>query len=330
MEKDNMNKENKINTEKETGFKMSTIILGIAVVVLSVIVICVIFLTQKTTQQEVQSSYYDEAGTDEEKSEDTSPSETVTNQKNAIWGESNLAEIVNEGIVNLDSVEMDDSDEINAVAKYVNENILDDFLDGFGHFEDHIAKDVLEEAGFVGFDERFLKPFFSELDFLTNNDEVVYLSDVEYVKELDYYRIGICTTMIGKSYFSTEYNYYYNGSYCAFYASVFERNGKYTVLPFDYADADLYAPMFGCSIGEPATGAQQQLASDYLIERIMNEAACQSTDRELFAKRLAELEEKGRELEAQGYKDTYNQPGVYSDSAYEEMIYEEPPTLVYE
>lgn len=329
MEKDNMNKENKINTEKETGFKMGTIILGIEVVVLSVIVICVIFLTQKTTQQEVQSSYYDEAGTDEEKSEDTPPSETVTNQKNAIWGERNLAEIVVEGIVNLDSVEMDDSDEMNAVAKYVNENILDDFLDGFGHFEDHIAKDVLEEAGYVGFDERLLKPFFLELDFWTDGADVVYLSDVEYMEELDYYRIGICTTMVGASYSSTEYNYNYN-NYCAFYASVFERNGKYTVLPFDYEDADLYAPMFGCSIGEPATGAQQQLASDYLIERIMNEAACQSTDRELFAKRLEELEEKGRELKEEGYKDTYNQPGVYSDSAYEGMFYEEPPTLVYE
>lgn len=214
----------------------------------------------------------------------------------------------------LSGVTFNNDDKLNDVIEYVNEYILDDFLDGGKHFKAYIARNTLEKDGYVGFDEGLLDVFYTDLMTTVSNAEVVYVSDAEDMG--NYYRIGICTVLEEDTYLGKDF-YYNDFNYCAFYASVFEENGAYYILPFDYLDADLYAPIFGCAKGISATGVQTVGARRYLLERISNEAACQDTDREIYAQYLAELEEES---------DYYNRP----ENVTEEIIYLEPPVLTYE
>lgn len=208
----------------------------------------------------------------------------------------------------------DNNEKLNEIIEYVNENILDDFLENGEHFKESIARNTLIRDGYVGFNEELLDVFYSDLMTTVSDAEVAYVSDAEDMG--NYYRIGICTVREEDNYFDKEF-YYNDFNYCAFYASVFEENEVYYILPFDYLDADLYAPIFGCAKGESATGVQTVGARRYLLERISNEAACQDTDRELFNRRLAELEEEA---------DYYNR----TENIMEEIIFLETPVLVYE
>ena len=215
---------------------------------------------------------------------------------------------------------------LNEVIKYTNENIVDDLLDGGQHFKSHIARKILEKDGYVGFDEQLLEVFCNDLITTAFDANVVYVSDAEDMG--DYYRIGICTVREEDDYRGNEY-YYCDNNYLAFYASIFKEGGEYYILPFDYKDADLYAPVFGCAKGQAATGAQLIVAKNYLFERMSNEAACQDTHRDLFAERLAEMEAYGHEQQEQGYVDYYNNPGTYSQDDTSEIFFEEPPVAVY-
>lgn len=222
-------------------------------------------------------------------------------------------EISENGCYDLSGFTFDNDEKLNEVIEYVNENILDDFLDGGEHFKAYIARNTLTKDGYVGFDEGLLDVFYTDLMTTVFDAEVVYVSDAEDMG--DYYRIGICTVLEDDNYLGKEF-YYNDFNYCTFYASVFEENGAYYILPFDYLDVDLYAPIFGCAKGTSATGVQTVGARRYLLERMNNEAACQDTDREFYAKRLAELEEES---------DFYNR----EENVKEEIIFLEPPVLMY-
>lgn len=280
--------------------------------------------SKEDTQEASDSNdIYTESGlveitTEEEKSTNEETSQVTLTQEREIVKSENGGYLVP-----LSVKDIPNDEKLNEIKIYIENNIFDDFFEGGEHFIDHFAYEMFELSGYVGYNENLLYQFTEFFRHIINND-FIYVLNVEDMGF--YYRIIMCAADEPLGYGYDEYGYYFE-YYNAFYASVYEINDVYKILPFDYEAMDVYCHMFGCGKNVAATNIEKDLAAQVLERAISSGVGCSEVRRDYYNREVAKCVEKEQAGLKEGELSIGNRPGVYKDVFGMEFV--ESPTITY-